>query len=83
MKETILEFVKNEYLDEEDAEELELNENTQLITSGIVDSFSMVSLKLFLENKYDIKIPDEQATPLAFDTVQSLIALVSSLRKGD
>jgi len=82
MKDAILEYVKNEYLDEEDAEDMELDENTQLISSGIVDSFSMVSLKLFLENKYEIKIPDDQATPEAFDTVQSIIGLVNSLRKG-
>ena len=83
MKDAILEYVKNEYLDEEDAEDIELNENTQLISSGIVDSFSMVSLKMFLESKYEIKIPDEQATPEAFDTVESIIVLVNSLKKGD
>jgi acyl carrier protein len=83
MKDTIIEYVKNEYLDEEDAEDMELDENTQLISSGIVDSFSMVSLKMFLESKYEIKIPDEQATPEAFDTVSGIIELVNSLRKSD
>jgi acyl carrier protein len=83
MKNTIIEYVKNEYLDEEDAEEMDLDENTQLISSGIVDSFSMVSLKMFLETKYEIKISDDQATPEAFDTVNSIIELVNSLRKSD
>ena len=83
MKDAILEYVKNEYLDEEDAEDVELDENTQLISSGIVDSFSMVSLKLFLETKYEVKIPDDQATPEAFDTVTRIIELVNSLRKSD
>ena len=83
MKDAILEYVKNEYLDEEDAEDMELDENTQLISSGIVDSFSMVSLKLFLETKYEVKIPDDQATPEAFDTVSGIIELVNSLRKSD
>ena len=83
MKDAILEYVKNEYLDEEDAEDMELDEKTQLISSGIVDSFSMVSLKLFLETKYEIKIPDDQATPEAFDTVSRIIELVNSLRKND
>jgi acyl carrier protein len=83
MKDAILEYVKNEYLDEEDAEDTELDENTQLISSGIVDSFSMVSLKLFLETKYEVKIPDDQATPEAFDTVSGIIELVNSLRKSD
>ena len=77
MKQMILDYIKNEYLDEEEAEDIGLNENTPLISSGIVDSFSMVSLKRFLEKKYEVKLPDEEATPQAFDTVTSIIALVN------
>ena len=82
MKEMILEYIRNEYIDEEEAEDMELDENTPLISSGIVDSFSMVSLKRFLERKYSISIPDDQATPQAFDTVTSIIALVKRFQKG-
>ena len=74
MKEMILEYIRNEYLDEDD--EVELNENTKLISGGIVDSFSMVSLKRFLEKKCNISIPDEEASPEAFDTVTSILELV-------
>ncbi len=77
MKEMILEYIKNEYLDEDEAEEMNLDENTPLISSGIVDSFSMVSLKRFLEKKNGIVIPDDEATPQAFDTVTSIMALVN------
>ena len=77
MKEMILEYIKNEYLDEDEVEEVQLDESTPLISSGIVDSFSMVSLKRFLEKKYSISIPDEEATPQAFDTVTSIIQLVN------
>ncbi len=77
MKEMILEYIKNEYLDEDEADETNLDENTPLISSGIVDSFSMVSLKRFLEKKYNIAIPDDEASPQAFDTVTSIIALVN------
>ena len=77
MKDVILEYVRNEYLDEEDAEDMELDENTPLISSGIVDSFSMVSLKAFLEKKFDIKLPDEEATPEGFNTVAKIMELES------
>jgi acyl carrier protein len=77
VKEMILEYIRNEYLDEDEVEEMQLDENTPLISSGIVDSFSMVSLKRFLEKKYSISIPDEEATPQAFDTVTSIIQLVN------
>ena len=76
MKEMILAYIKKEYLDEDEAEEMTLDEHTPLISSGIVDSFSMVSLKRFLEKKYAIRIPDAEATPQAFDTVASIVALV-------
>ena len=79
MKEVILEYVRKEYLDDDD--DTELDENTPLISSGIVDSFSMVSLKRFLEKKYSISIPDDQATPEAFDTVTKIIDLVGKFRK--
>jgi len=36
----------------------------------------MVSLKIFLEKKYDIKLPDDEATPDAFDTVTKIVELV-------
>ena len=77
MKEMILEYIKNEYLDEEEAEDIGLNENTPLISGGIVDSFSMVSLKRFLEKKFGISIPDDEASPQAFDTVTSIMTLVN------
>lgn len=75
MQETILEYVIDEYVDEDDDEEVQCD--TPLISSGIVDSFSMVSLKVFLEKKYQIKLPDDEATPEAFDTVNSIIVLVN------
>jgi len=76
MKDTILDYIKKEYLEDDD-EDMTLDESTPLISSGIVDSFSMVSLKRFLEKKYGITLPDEEATPQAFDTVASIAALVS------
>ena len=79
MEDVILEYVRNEYLDEDD-DDVELDANTPLISGGIVDSFSMVSLKRFLERKYTISIPDDEASPEAFDTVTSIIALVKKIK---
>jgi len=74
MKDVVLEYVKDEYVDEDD--DIEVAYDTPLISSGIVDSFSMVSLKMFLEKTYKVKLPDDEATPQAFDTVNSIVALV-------
>jgi len=74
IKDIVLKYVIEEYLEDEDEE---ITYDTPLISGGIVDSFSMVSLKRFLENKYEISIPDEEATPEAFDTVNSIVELVN------
>lgn len=79
LQETVLNYVKNEYIDDEDEAD-ELTVETPLISGGIVDSFSMVSLKVFLEKKYEIKIPDEDATPEAFDTVTKIVELVKRFK---
>jgi len=81
LRETVLAYVKDEYIDDEDEAE-ELTPDTPLISGGIVDSFSMVSLKVFLEKRYAIKIPDEDATPTAFDTVAKIVELVKRFKEG-
>ena len=75
----VCDYVRREYLEEDDERQIE--EDTRLISGGIVDSFSMVSLKRFLERKYQIQIPDGSATPDAFDTVRSIVALVHQFQK--
>jgi acyl carrier protein len=74
IRKTILDYVRREYLDEGDDRPLDFA--TPLITGGIVDSFSMVSLKRFLETKYSIRIPDADASPEAFDSVEKIAKLV-------
>ena len=77
MKEIIKTYVINEYVEDDS----EVNYDTPLISGGIVDSFSMVSLKRFLENKYKISIPDDKATPEAFDSVNKICTLVDEYLK--
>lgn len=74
IKDTILQYVKNEYLESDD--DREITYDTPLISGGIVDSFSMVSLKVFLETKYNIQIPDAKASPEAFDSVNNIVNLL-------
>jgi len=78
MREIVRTYVINEYREEDDDP---IDFDTPLISGGIVDSFSMVSLKRFLENKYKISIPDEKATPEAFDSVNKIVALVQGFLK--
>jgi len=78
MQKIVLDYVKREYLEDEDQV---ITPETPLISGGIVDSFSMVSLKRFLENKYKISIPDDKATPEAFDSVNKICSLIKEFAK--
>jgi acyl carrier protein len=78
LKDVIRAYVIKEYIEEGD--DREVTDETPLITGGIVDSFSMVSLKRFLERRYAISIPDAEATPDAFDTVTRIAALVERFK---
>ncbi|MBN1187086.1 MAG: acyl carrier protein [Bacteroidales bacterium] len=73
LKQVVLEYIIKEYLDDED---IKIGFDTPLISSGYVDSFSMVSLLVFLENKFKIKIPAAKATPETFDSVNKIADLV-------
>jgi holo-[acyl-carrier protein] synthase len=81
MKDVLLGYIRNEYLDQDD-EDWVIDENTPLISSGIIDSFSMVSLKRFIEKRYGVAIPDAEASADAFDTVTRIISLIEKHRKG-
>jgi acyl carrier protein len=74
MKELIRNYVIKEYIDDDD---VTIAYDSPLISSGYFDSFSMVSLLVFLENKFKIKIPPSKATPEAFDSVNNIVALVN------
>ena len=76
----VRDYIVKEYVQEGD--DREITKTTPLISSGLVDSFSMVSLLRFLEKKYEIDIPDAAATPEAFDSVERIAALVRQFQKA-
>lgn len=73
IREVVLDYVIKEYMEDQDDE---ISYDTALISGGYVDSFSMVSLKRFLETRYKISLPDDRATPDAFDSVNKITELV-------
>lgn len=73
-KDLILQYIIKEYVDDED---IVINYDTPLISGGIVDSFSMVSLLLYIEKQFKVKIPSHKATPEAFDSVNSIVSLIN------
>jgi len=54
--------------------------DTPLITGGFIDSFSMVAVLVFLEKTFNIKIPDIDAIPENFNTINKMVELINSLK---
>jgi acyl carrier protein len=52
-----------------------------LIASGLVDSFSLMDLALFVEDTFNVRIEDTELNAGTFDTLNQLAALIESRRK--
>jgi len=74
---TITDYITREYADALQGTPVEAD--TPLISSGLVDSLSMVSLKVFLELTYHLRIPDREASVEAFDSVSALVRMLRHL----
>lgn len=74
---TILDYITREYADA--LQGAMIDANTPLISSGLIDSLSMVSLKMFLDQTYRVRIPDAEASAEAFDSVNAVVALLRRL----
>jgi len=51
-------------------------EDETLISSGLVDSFSLVDLALFVEDKFGVRIDDTELKANTFDTLAQLGDLI-------
>ena len=49
-----------------------------LISSGLIDSFSLVDLALLIEDTYDVRIEDTELNSDVFDTLGQLAEIVIS-----
>jgi len=55
----------------------EINSETSLISSGIIDSLSLIRLINFVEERFNIIINDDEVVPDNFETIKALITLIS------
>ena len=49
-----------------------------LLTSGLIDSFHLVDLALFVEDNFGVHIDDSELNASTFDNLSGLIALIQS-----
>lgn len=58
----------------------EIAPDEPLISGGIVDSFSLVDLALFVEENFGVRIDDTELNAETFDTLNELADLIGSRR---
>lgn len=49
-----------------------------LISTGLIDSFSLVDLALLVEDEFGVVVDDTELNPDSFDTLEQLVALIQS-----
>jgi acyl carrier protein len=54
--------------------------DTPLLSSGLIDSFNLVGLALYVEDTFAVRINDTELNPGTFDTLAQLAALIEARR---
>lgn len=52
--------------------------NEKLISSGLIDSFSLVDLALYIEDSFGVRIDDTELNADTFDTLEELAKLIQT-----
>jgi acyl carrier protein len=55
--------------------------NEALISSGLIDSFSLMDLALFVEDNFGVRIEDTELNADTFDNLTQLASLIESRKK--
>jgi acyl carrier protein len=77
---TILDYISREYADS--LQGTTIGPDSPLLSSGLIDSLSMVSLKVFLDQTYRVRIPAAEASAEAFDSVNQIVRMLRRLGVG-
>jgi acyl carrier protein len=78
MKEELIAYIMKEFVEDPDQE---IDETTPLISSGLIDSLSTISLVAFIDKKFGVKIPDEKGTVENFETITKIIETINEFKK--
>ena len=57
-----------------------VTESEPLISGGLIDSFHLVDLALFVEEQFGVRIDDSELNKETFDTVAQLAAMIEERR---
>lgn len=59
--------------------DVNFEENEELVDSGVLDSFDIITLIAEIDGEFDVTIPAEEIIPENFNSVKALYALIQRL----
>ena len=68
------EFICNNFMLREGPESL--NDDDSFLENGVIDSTGVLELVSFIEEKYEIKVEDEELVPENLDSINNLVAYI-------
>lgn len=75
IREKLRDFIIRELIRDE---EYELENDEGIITGGLMDSFALAEFGVYIEQQFDIYIPDAELTVDKMDTLDQMVARVLS-----
>jgi len=72
--EILKQFITEELAPNSDANELK--ENQSLLERGIIDSLGIMKLLAYIEEKFQVKVSDEELIPENFETLSAIAELI-------
>jgi acyl carrier protein len=73
VREKIREFIVRELIRDE---AYELEDDEGIITGGLMDSFALAEFGVFVEQEFDVYIPDSDLTVAKMNTLDQMVARV-------
>ena len=73
VREALRDYIKVELIRDE---EYELTDDEGIVTGGLIDSFSLAQIGVYVEEEFDVYIPDPDLTVDKMDTLNQMVARV-------
>jgi acyl carrier protein len=74
VKEKIREYVAENFLLSSNG--FDLGDDESFLEAGVVDSLGVLELVTFVEENYNVRVPDDEIVPGNFDSVDKLAAYI-------
>ena len=75
MREQLRMFITTELMHDPD---YPLQDDESLLSGGLIDSFSLVQLQLFIDQQFGVRLDDTELTTDAIDNINDIVTLIKT-----